>query len=232
MVLQASLDESGYGSSIPNDTFVFAGYIGSVSQWTQFTHEWNELSIEHPEILNTRTVKGLMRTPDENVDPLAVQMMQAVCDAGLCSIRWSISYSDFHAVPKAAEDGLYRVAWTATLIRTLAEIRHGNFTLDLFYDQNIGEENKVQKGYREFRDWIDARRPDVVKMLPYRPTPRSDDEFWPLRAADALAWNTHRAILQKSRNQQHSNALWTVLDSGPKCFDVTWTAKDLRDVFE
>jgi hypothetical protein len=105
-----------------------------------------------------------------------------------------------------------------------------NATLDLFYDENIEEEPKIQAGYEDVRRWLANTHPKLLAMLPRRPTPRNDREFWPLRAADALAWNAHRAFTQAQKNKRHSNELWTMLDSGVVTMKETSNAADVREM--
>jgi hypothetical protein len=70
-----------------------------------------------------------------------------------------------------------------------------------------------------------------VETLPRRPTPKNDSDFWPIRAADALAWNTHREFIRQQKGKQFSNPLWNLLKSGVVFFDRTYSADNVRDIF-
>src|SRR5216683_5622466 len=83
LILQVALDESGYEASRTDDVFVFAGYIGTEPQWTDFTHKWADIFIRHPEVRDAPTFKKLVRWCGRWSDPRAVEMIQAIGDSGL-----------------------------------------------------------------------------------------------------------------------------------------------------
>lgn len=236
---QAILDESGYeadNARYLNDVFVFAGYIGKATDWAKFTHDWQLIIEAHPELQDAGFVKALMRWKGRISSPQALSLMKCVVDnTGLGSIRWRLPYSEYRKVVVThllgGEENIYIFAWFAVLMQAIAVISMTpNSTLDLIYDHNIVEEPKVHAAYIKLREFIELEYPDVASRLPYRPQPRSDRDFWPLRAADALAWNTHRHYIRTHIGKRFGNPLWTLLDSGPKALDETWTAEDVRDV--
>jgi len=235
LILQVALDESGYEASRTDDVFVFAGYIGTEPQWTDFMHKWNDIFIQHPQMRDARTFKKLVRWCGRWSDPRAVELVQAVGTSGLKSVRWRLPYSSYRKVVLNSvygdKDNLYVFAWFAMVIRLWMEvsIRDRADTFDLIYDENINEEEKVQTGYAELIRLLREKGSRLVSVLPLRPTPRSSRIFWPVRAADALAWNTHRHFMQVGKNKRHSNPLWTALESIPSLMDDTWTATDVHN---
>jgi hypothetical protein len=238
---QVVLDESGYKAADPkhpNDVFVFAGYIGKVADWTSFTRAWQPIFEKYPELHKTKVVKQLMRWTGPYSSPLALALIKSVVENnGLGSIRWRLPYANYRkAVPTqilGGDENIYVFAWFMVLMLTVGIIaRFPDATLDLIYDQNIAEEPKVQSGYMRLRSFIQAEYPDVARRLPYRPRPEDDSGFWPLRAADALAWNTHRHYTQTQRRRRFGNPLWTLLDSGPEALNITFTEQDVRDVLQ
>jgi hypothetical protein len=234
-VFQAVLDESGYKAAnpkYPDDVFVFAGYIGKVADWANFTHAWQPIIESHPELEDTNFVKKLMRWEGRKSDDRAIALMKAVTDNDkLGSIRWMLPYQEFRKVidihQKGGDENIYFFAWSAVLFQVVGTIlQQPNATLDLIYDRNIHEEPKVQAAYETYRKVIEKASPRLAERLPLRPQPMSDTDFWPLRAADGLAWNVHRHYIQR----KFSNPLWKLMDSGPKALEDTWTAQDVRDV--
>jgi hypothetical protein len=166
---QAMLDESGYAASDPNhpnDVFVFAGYVGTVKDWEDFTHAWEPILDAEPELRDARFVKKLVRWQGRWSDPRAVKLMKVVTDnRDLGSIRWRLPYRDYRSVvltnAMGGDENLYFFAWFGVLLELLGTIR-ANFpdaTLDLFYDQNIEQESKVQAGYEKFHRFLQDKFP-------------------------------------------------------------------------
>jgi hypothetical protein len=138
--------------------FVFAGYIAPVAAWCDFTDRWADILGDHPELRSTKFMKELVRrTP---CDPRAVKLMSAITnDRRVGSIRWRLAYREYRAVVLnqllGTKDNLYVFAWFAVLVGALATIRHiPGGTLDLFYDENIKQEKRVQRGYDRFHQFL------------------------------------------------------------------------------
>jgi hypothetical protein len=239
-IFQAVLDESGYeaaDSRHPNDAFVFAGYMGKVSDWANFTHSWKPIIDQHPELRDTDFMKALMRWHGGRSHPLAVDLMKAVTDNnGLGSIRWTLPYREFRKVVRAREHGLkehvYFFAFSAVLFQVLGTVlqAESDARFDLIYDQNIHEEPRIQEAYQKYRAIIEKASPWLAQRMPLRPQPLTDAEYWPLRAADALAWNTHRHFIRAQKGRLFTNPLWRLMDSGPEAFKDTWSEQDVRAV--
>jgi hypothetical protein len=227
-IIQVSIDESGYRSSLPGDIFLFAGYAGSVACWEEFTHAWHEIVDGDPELENTNTMKKLFRWKGPRSDPRTIRLIDAVNASGLKSARWKIRYDEYLSVIPNTEH-LYLVGWLGMLSHTIVEFRLiADAQLQIYYDQNINEEDKIQSGYRRFYEWAAATHPDWCGMLPFRAIPENDVTFWPLRVADALAQNDHRAYWhERKKRKPFPNPLWKMLNSGEFCFNETWTKEDL-----
>jgi hypothetical protein len=235
-IFQAVVDESGYEAAdrrYPDDVFVFAGYIGKIVDWANFTRSWEPIIEAHPELEDSKFVKKLMRWSGSKSDSRALDLMNAVVmNVGLGSIRWRLPYRELRAAAHRApgEEEMYFFAWSGVLTQCLAVILPiPNARLEFIYDQNLAEEAKVQAAYVNYRRALQREVPILAERLALRARPMSDAEFWPLRAADGLAWNTHRHWIRQ-RQKPFSNPLWRLMDAGPKAFDETWNAQDVRDV--
>ena len=126
---------------------------------------------------------------------------------------------------------MYFFAWSGVLTHAVATILPiPKARLEFIYDQNIDEETKVQNAYINYRRAMARAVPELADRLSLRARPMSDAEFWPLRAADGLAWNTHRHWIRAAKGKQFSNPLWRLMDAGPKIIDEEWTAQDVRDL--
>jgi len=236
-IIQAVVDESGYAAAdarYPDDVFVFAGYMGSIIDWAHFTHAWKPVIEEHPELQDAEFVKGLMRWQGPKSDPRALALMNAVVKCRhLRSVRWKLPYRAIREGANRApgEEEMYFFAWSAVLthaVATILQIR--NARLEFIYDQNIYEEARVQNAYVNYRRAMVRAVPEIADRLALRARPMNDAEFWPLRAADALAWNTHRHWIQATKKKRFSNPLWQLIDAGPKVIDQEWTTEDVRDL--
>jgi uncharacterized protein DUF3800 len=237
---QAVLDESGYAGGAdrryPDDVFVFGGYIGKVIDWEHLTHAWDNILTTHPELKDADFVKALVRWKGRFSDPRAIKLMKAVTDIpGLGSVRWRLPYSAYRSAVLTqmlgGNEAMYFFAWFGILSQLLATISMTpNAKLDLFYDENLYEEPEIQRGYERFRDSVAKANSSWLRMLPLRPVPKNDKDFLPVRAADALAWNTHRHFIRAQKGKVFSNPLWKLLDAGPNAIDDTWDAEAVRDV--
>jgi hypothetical protein len=236
-IFQAVVDESGYAAAdcrYPNDALVFAGYVGKIADWANFTHAWKAIIEDHPELNDTEFVKALMRWKGSKSDPRAMALMNAVVEnPRLGSIRWTLPYRALRegADRVPGEEEMYFFAWSGVLTHCVATILPiPNARLEFIYDQNIHEESKVQTAYVNYRRAMVRAVPDLADRLARRPQPMNDADFWPLRAADGLAWNTHRHWIRQTKGKQFSNPLWRAMDAGPMAIDETWDAQDVRDI--
>lgn len=183
---------------------------------------WEPVLKGNPELSDIGKFKALVRWEGSQSDDRIVRLFDSLTsDSAFGSVRWRLPFSEYRTVvlnyAMGEPENIYTFAWFGTLLHLLGAIRHRpNATLDLFYDENMGEEPKVQAGYDVFYRWIVEEQPAIAAMLPRRPTPRNDTAVWPLRAADALAWNAHRAFLMDKKGKRFSNPLWRALDGGPK----------------
>jgi len=178
-----------------------------------------------------------MRWQGKKSDPRAVALMKAVADNnGLGSIRWTLPYGEFRKVVQAREQGrkehLWFFAFSAVLFQIMGTVLHADpeARFDLIYDQNIQEEPRIQEAYLAYRQIVEKAAPWLAQRMPLRPQPLSDADFWPLRAADGLAWNTHRHYIRAQKEKVFTNPLWQLMDSGPIAFRDAWTGQDVRDV--
>jgi hypothetical protein len=160
-------------------------------------------------------------------------MKEVVDHPRLRSIRWRLPYRAVREGASRApgEEEMYFFAWSGVLTHAVATVLpNPNTRLEFIYDENLYEEERVQQAYVNYRRAMIRAVPELVDRLALRARPMSDADFWPLRAADGLAWNTHRRWIQETKGKLFSNPLWRLMDGGPKAIDEEYTADDVRDL--
>jgi hypothetical protein len=75
---------------------------------------------------------------------------------------------------------LLPISWTNDQLR-----------LEIIYDRNVHEVEKLKQGYSDFQLTVPEAR--FLKGEPYGDT---DDDFMPLLAADLIAWHIHRDYVE------------------------------------
>jgi hypothetical protein len=113
------------------------------------------------------------------------------------------------------------------LLSVLGAIRnHENVKLDVIYDCNSEDRERLGNAYQDF---LQSKTPDEVKaMLSKVPLPRDDNTFMLLQAADLLEWRTPRDFVESKKGNIHSNSVSFALEDLPKVVDDTWYENDLR----
>jgi hypothetical protein len=237
---QLVVDESGYGQKGLTEAFVFAGFIGDVHQWEDFTHYWAPIMSED----RPWTADRLKRNRGKKDHPRILRLIEAIGKSGIARIQFRIPDSDYQIAVKGNlqswfrnkeidEEGFKRLdnpylfAFYSNLLSVLGAIReHEGVELDVIYDYNIEHRERLEDAYQGF---LESDIPAEVKaMLPKVPIPRNDKTFMPLQAADLLAWHTHKDFVETKEGNIHADAVWLALKDLPKVVDDTWYANDLR----
>jgi len=237
---QLVIDESGYGQKGLTEAFVFAGFIGDVQQWEDFTRHWAPIMNEDP-LWTAEKLKAKRGTKDS---ARILRLVEAIGKSGIARIQFRIPDEDFEVAIRRNlqswfrngeidEEGFTRLdnpylfAFYSSLLSVLGAIReHKGIELDVIYDCNSEHRERLENAYQDFLESkISA---EVKAMLPQMPLPRNDKTFMPLQAADLLAWHTHRDFVKSKEGSVHADAVWLALKDLPKVVDDTWDANDLR----
>ena len=238
---QLVVDESGYGQTGPTEAFVFAGFIGDVHQWEDFSHYWAPIMNEEKPLWTADTLKD---NRGKKNHPRILRLVEAIAKSGIARVQFRIPDSDYEIAVKGNlqswfrnkeidEEGFKRLdnpylfGFYSNLLSVLGAIReHEGVELDVIYDCNMEHRERLEDAYQGF---LESNIPDEVKaMLPKVPLPRSDKTFMPLQAADLLAWHAHRDFVKSKEGKPHADAVWLALKELPKVVDDTWDANDLR----
>lgn len=234
------VDESGYGQTGPTEAFVFAGFIGDVHQWEDFTHYWTPIMNEDP-LWSADILKDKRGTKDNQ---RILRLVDAIAKSQIARVQFRIPDTDYKIAVKdnlqswfrnkeideesfERLDNPYLFAFYSNLLNVLGAIReHEGVELDVIYDCNIEHRERLEDAYQGF---LESNIPAEVKaMLPKMPIPRNDKTFMPLQAADLLAWHTHRDFVKSKEGNAHADAVWLALKELPTVVDDTWYAMDLR----
>ncbi len=234
---QLVIDESGYGQRGRTETFVFAGFLGSVPEWSAFSRLWTLAmgdwtarrlksqrgSKDNPHILRlveaierSRIKRAQLRIPHDDFDLVITQQLPQWISNGELQpdARWKLSNP-------------YFFAFFAFLFQTFATLRahQPDARLEVIYDKNLEHRARLVQGYRDLL--ASPIQPENRKFLCREPRPENDDDFMPLQAADLIAWHTHRAYVAEHSGGEHKDVVWAALRALPIAFDETWDSGDL-----
>jgi hypothetical protein len=227
LILQVVFDETGLGQTEPDQAFIFAGFLGSARQWEAFVHAWKPL-LEKPPILRAKGFKNTLRRKRNNKRMLGFTSVLRECE-GLRRVSVTIPNKAYKIavldeIPKwqgrldteALEllDNPYYFGFYVMMMQVLLPMVQSlgdKAELEVIYDENIQEAEKVKSGYREFL----AQTPEA-KQLRREPRSENDDKFMPLLAADLLAWHMRRDFSERQQGREHQDTVWDALDDLPK----------------
>jgi hypothetical protein len=235
-IIQLAVDESGHGQSGHDEAFLFAGYVGSVPDWENFTHGFDALLHESP-AMTPREFKRQVRSP--NPDSRIIRSIDLANECSLRGFRYKINHNVFvalQALVLSTKDrdsydyfkNSYFIAFAGTLLFLMASVRNKpDYQVELIYDEEMHERRRLERGYREFRKWAGQEHPEILEYIARRPVPRNDLKFWPLLLADALAYHSHKNHVESANGREYTHPLWIALKDIRFVVDDGWSTIDL-----
>jgi len=239
-IVQMLTDESGHGQTGHDQAFIFAGFVGPVSHWERFSHEFDRLLKSAP-AMGPREFKKQVRR--ENPDKRIIRAVELMTECELHGFRFKIAHDDFLKLQTVGyriapeEDrryfkNQYFIAFITTLLLLMAGARHNSeYKVQLIYDDEVHERRKLESAYKLFRDWA-KKTPDILSYLAKHPLPQSDTDFHPLLMADALAYHSHKAHVEAAHGRLYDNPLWETLQKVEFYADEAWNDKDLSGLID
>lgn len=248
MVLQAFIDDSRDAAS---GTYVLAGYIASVENWTAFAAQWERLLP-----LATKNKNGIHRFKMTEMNRRGrmkdvalfhsvitehVEMSVAcVIDANMLRdvVDRIVATADF---PNWGELELnidqFKVKWRDPFYFCFRAIMDGfhkkmheesefvpfRSPVDFIFDREEANENFVRSIWQEYLD----RRPDEHRKLYGRvPQFEADEEFVALQAADFRAWWIRKWALELGAEKAYDGAYPFAVDGCKKVPGLLFTATE------
>jgi len=201
----AFLDDSGKFKD--SDFVCLAGYLSDDDGWTQFSEKWGKLLIKHgiPYIHMKELIS--LRGPYENLGWTPAQRDDVVNDF-IDVIRAHIQVGFGVAV-----DAKYFRSMCADAQKKIGDpayfCLHRILYLIIKKLKSVGYQPSVtitfddceEFSVRCYRIWSKLRKivPDVHDYVPSISF-ADDQKFWPLQAADILAWVTNKSLKQRAGN--------------------------------
>jgi hypothetical protein len=203
MILQqACIDDSGTGGS---GIFALSGYVLPVEEWQLFADNWDGVLKEHPSIdclKMEHAARGvamrqgrLVRWAKKDRDLKLRKLVSVLRAHEVIAVESYVAHADYgkHIEGKLPEeyDNPYFFCFYDLIIGTLQHQRrrHPNWKVHFVFDDQGKLGKKVSLWYSKVKSMYS----DNLQLM-MGPTPdfRTDTDFNPLQAADALAWTTRR----------------------------------------
>jgi hypothetical protein len=238
---QLILDEAGMGQTGPDEAFIFAGYLGTVRAWESFMHKWVPL-LKHPRPLSAGGFKNLVRRKRRNKDRLR-GFVSVIKECRLHRVSVTIpriAYENAILVelPQWERRGLdadaiklirneYFFGFWAVAMHVLLPMSWTNdqLRLEIIYDLNVQEVEKLKQGYRDFQLTVPEER-----FLKGEPHGETDDDFMPLLAADMIAWHIHRDYVETQLGRIYQDPIWNELKALSTYPPMILDESDLRSM--
>lgn len=241
MILQLFFDESGYGQTARDEAFIFAGFLGTVRTFETMDDDWRSLLRKRP-TLTARGFKNLLRRKRnsprvtefvdvlaacENIHRVSVTIPRVAFEKAVISEipKWR-NRLDAQAVALVENEyffGFYTII-SNILLPMVASLKDRG-RLEVIYDEQIQEADKVESGYEEF-----VKQTPEAKQFVRKPRAGSDEDFMPLQAADLLAWHMHREFIKRQHGEQHDDLVWKALTELPSYPALVLGDGDLRKI--
>ena len=236
------LDESGLGQTGVDEAFVFAGFLGAVTQWENLVHQFDRL-LNQPPILRESGFKKLLRRKRNS--PRVHKFVDALGESGIYRVECRIPKDAYEKailsqLPKWHGKGItdddiwrlkneYYIGFFTTITSILLPMKltaQPTTKLEVIYDLNINEVAKLKAGYKDFVEIM----PEEANRLFAEPHGETGDDFMPILAADLLAWHIHRDFVETSNGRKHKDSVWDALRELPKYPEPPWNEETLREM--
>jgi hypothetical protein len=232
--LKAFIDDSGSGGDSP--WFVLAGYIGTAAAWDSFDKPWRKVLdgppkleyFKHSEVYGSDTQWGpfTLEQRNQRIDDL----IKVIGKHARRAIYVRLKQKDYDEVIKPYIPPMWQNAYYFLFIGFLSsatgmEKWAGNSRMiEFFFDSNQQVEKPSKKLYGQVCGL--PQFAGMVEDIHYK----DEKLFWPLQAADLLAWQVRRRFsVEEPERPQYEMALNCPLDTP---FVHTITRESLEELGE
>lgn len=205
MALQAYVDDSLERGRV----LVLAGYISTAENWSRFSGEWEHALTMTPRMTRFKMSEVNIRN-DRQMDRLRY-LHRIIEDHVLAHVAVAVNCEELTKwvsamdVPKYLSNP-YLLAHK-TIVNLTAQIqREAGLTdrIDFIFDER-SEKHHILGGFEYYMRTLPKEFADVTGSTPIF---RKDDEFYPLQAADLLAWWTRKLWLKHGNIGQYVEYPW------------------------
>ncbi len=234
-VIQVAIDDSNRGQE-DAPAFILAGFMGRAENWARFADEWQKCLELHPPIkllkgrdaINLRKEFGGWDADDR--DKRLLHFVEVIKRHAFASIRLAITKGDFERILKQQKGALkkmYALPTVALVTRTIefALDRKMRQTFEFIFDENIMSPNQLRDMYNEAIEDLPYRAARVIKGFRHE----TDDNFYPIQAADLFASYVRDELLALSQEREFHSRVYDALLKIP-CVHVPLNAERLMNI--
>jgi Protein of unknown function (DUF3800) len=225
-VIEAFFDESGKEGDPSHRFVVMAGY--AAGDWNNFQRSWRSLLLKHglPSI-HMKKILGIAKEKGWDLPRLngvLSEFVSVIKESWLIGFGVGVDVEAYRAIPADIKKqfGDVQIFCCSRILRRLMDhVRAGGFeneSLSITFDRDYGFARPRMKLMEELskRDPIMSRRIAQVSFA-------NSDYFYPLQAADLLAWETRRQLMNNLTDKP-STSRWTELVSVLPSEDYSYAA--------
>lgn len=231
-MIQVVVDDSNRGQE-DAPAFILAGWLATADSWGGFTEEWLIELKKSPSIslLKASEAINLKKnfagwTQDERNDRL-LSFVKIIRDHVFAGVHTSLKKQDFDRIlrePGGALKKLYVEASISLITRVMhfAEARKMRQEFEYIFDENILTPNQLRDLHREAIE----RMPQKTRfMKKFRHD--TDDNFFPLQAADLFAGYYREKLVAESEGRNFQSPVLDALMRIPR-IDATVTERHMN----
>jgi len=220
VMVQVVVDDSNRGQE-DAPAFILAGWMATVNNWATFTERWQaELDsepaihrIKASEAINLK--KNFAGYSDRERDERLLKFVTLINDCAFASVRLSLKKRDFDALLKArgALAKMYATPTASIVSRVIhfAVDRGMRQTFEFIFDEGIMTAKQLEDMYRGALADLPAKAARMVKKFRHD----TDDNFYPLQAADLFAGYVREDLIAKAEDREFESPVWTALQKKP-----------------
>jgi hypothetical protein len=235
VVVQVAIDDSSRGQE-DAPAFILAGFMAPANNWRDFSDAWQTILDQHPKIPLLKGHDGLRLRrvfedwSEEERDRRLLSFVQVIKNSALASVRLAIRKSEFDAILKQQTGALknqYAIATTCVVTRILdwALRRRMRQTFEFIFDEGIMSPNQLRDMQEDAIHDLPHKAARMIKCFRHD----TDDNFYPLQAADLLASYVREDLLAQTQGQTFASPVWNALMLIPR-IDVPLTERVLAEI--
>jgi hypothetical protein len=234
VVVQVVVDDSNRGQE-DAPAFILAGWLAPVNNWARFTVAWDEELKNEPSISLLKSNEALNLRgnfggfADTERDNRLLEFVEIINQTAFASVRLALVKSEFDRILKARGSlkKMYALPTAALVTRTLyfALERGMRQTFEFIFDAEIMTPQQLEDMEKEAKEALPLKAARMIKRFRHD----TDDNFFPLQAADLFAGYVREDLIAKAEGREFTSPVWTALNKKP-CIEVDLSEESLNDL--
>ena len=184
-------DDSGSSDKV---VYILSGWIATVEDWDQFSDEWEAICVQPP-----KTPRFHMKTARRKNGRRVRDLAALVCKKTKYRVEAAMSRQNYDKFAKGTVgpqiDNPYFFLFYTVILATVQLME--KLGLEGSVDWIFDEQGKIGVEAVAWYEFIKERAtPELKRRLGSTPIFRDDDKVLPLKAADMLAWQGRRYVVE------------------------------------